>query len=495
MFVGRDAELRLLGGLAEQLRDGMGGAVWVEGDPGIGKSALIGAALDGADRQHFRIYSGAAREQSPIFPLQVLLEVLGDGMMFGPQEESEPDPVRETRAEIANLLYGIRAEILAPLATIALVAEWLVSLVHRLCAISPVILVVDDVQWADQASIGVLARLTRALRQLPLLLVIAARPVPARAEVIALRQALTDGGGLWVDLRPVSASEAAEITRRLIGGLPGPALAQQLTTAAGNPLYLRELVDALIRESRLRLDAGTADLLGDPSDLPDTLPSAIGLRLGFLSAAAMSALRVAAVLGPAFSVTDLSIVSGQRASELTDVMVEAVKAGVLVDSVPGMLAFRHELIHHTLYSGMPVSLRTAIQRQAAEHLARAGAGSEQVAVQLRAAPPEADLWMTEWVTGAAPVLSQRAPQVSAELLVRARDGLASQDPRREHLDAELATAHLMLGENEQVVRVARPMLSVTRDPALAARVAWTLAYALPRLGRLAEAIDVTEEAL
>lgn len=495
MFVGREAELRLIRGLAEQVRDGMGGVVWVEGDPGIGKSELIAAALDGADHEGSRVYSGAASEQSPMFPLQVLLEVLGDGMMFGPREESGPDPVRESRAEIANLLYGTRAETLAPLGTIALVAERLVALVHRLCAVSPVILVVDDAQWADQASLGVLARLTRTLNQLPLLLVIAARPVPARAEVIAVRQALADAGGLTVELGPVSVSETAEITRRLIGGVPGPALAKQLTAAAGNPLYLRELIDALIRESRLRLDTDTADLLGDPSELPDTLPAAIGLRLGFLSEPAMSALRVAAVLGQAFSVTDLGTVSGQRASELTDVMVEAVKAGVLTDSVPGMLAFRHELIHHTLYSGMPVSLRAALHRQAAEHLARAGARAEQVAVQLLAAPPEAGLWMIDWVTGAAPMLSQRAPQVSAELLVRARDGLASSDPRREHLDAELATAYLMLGDNEQVARVARPVLSFTRDPALAGRVAWTLGYALPRLGQLAEAIDVTDEAL
>src|SRR5271169_4409495 len=101
---------------------------------------------------------------------------------------------------------------------------------------------------------------------------------------------------------------------------------------------------------------------------------------------------------------------------------------------------------------MPVSLRAAMHRQAAEHLARAGAGVEQVAVQLLATPLEADPWVIDWVAGAAAALSQRAPQVAAELLVRARDRLASQDPRREHLDAELATAQLMLGDNEQVVR-------------------------------------------
>jgi hypothetical protein len=81
-------------------------------------------------------------------------------------------------------------------------------------------------------------------------------------------------------------------------------------------------------------------------------------------------------------VADLSTVTGQRASELSDVVVEAVKAGVLTDSAPGTLAFRHELIHHALYHGMPVSLRAAMHRQAAESLARAGARAEQVLIDL-----------------------------------------------------------------------------------------------------------------
>ena len=495
MFVGREAERRLLGELVEQLREGTGGAVWVEGDPGIGKSALIAAALGATDGHGCRVYSGAASEQSPIFPLQLLLEALGGGVSFATPDESEPDLIRKGRAEIVSLLYDRPAEILTPRDTVAMVADRLVALVHRLCAISAVIFVVDDVQWADQASLGVLVRLTSALRQLPLLLVAAARPVPPRAEVAALRQAMADAGGLAVELGPLSDLDTAEMARQLIGVPPGPALAGQLTSAGGNPLYLRELVDALVRESRLNLGADTVELRGDPSELPSTLPAAIRLRLGFLSEPAMSALRVAAVLGPAFSVADLATVTGQRASELSDVVIEAVRAGVLTDSGTGVLVFRHEVLHHTLYHGMPLGLRAAIHRQAAEQLAQAGAQAEQVAVQLLAAPPEADAWVIDWVGGAAPMLSGRVPQVAAELLGRARDGLGWQDDRREHLDADLAMAQLMLGDNEQAVRVAQPVLEYTRDPAMAGRIAWTLSYALTRLGRLTEAIEVTTHVL
>jgi DNA-binding CsgD family transcriptional regulator len=498
MFIGREAELGLLRGLVGQVREGTGGAVWVGGDPGIGKSALIAVGLAAARGQGCRVCAATAHEQSPIFPLQVLLEALGAGAdgVLAVAGEPDPDPVRADRAEIAGLLSaGRHAELVTPRDRVVGLAERLVGLVHRLCAVAPVVLVVDDAQWADLASLGVLVTLTRALDQLPLLLVVAARSVPSRPEVASLRQALADAGGLSIELGPVSDSETAEMVRQLIGSAPGPALAGQLTAAAGNPLYLRELIDALVRESRLRLGAELVELLGDSSGLPGSLHAAIGRRLGFLPERVMFALRLAAVLGPVFSVTDLGVLTGQRASELMEVVGEAVTAGVLTDSVPGMLAFRHGLVHQTLYEGMPASLREALHRQAAENLARAGASAERVAGQLLAAPKEADAWVINWVAGAAPVLCQRAPRVAADLLERARDGLGWHDPRCERLDADLAMARLMLGDNEQVVRLARPVLESAGDPALAGWAAWILGYALPRLGRLEQAIEVTGQAL
>jgi DNA-binding CsgD family transcriptional regulator len=497
VLVGREDELHLLQRLVEQVALGRGGAVWVQGEPGIGKSTLIAAGLGDAERDGCRIHSARVYERSPTFPLQVLLEALGvdPNGPISAANASDPETTRASRAEIMSLLHGDRVGLVTPRDTVAAVADRLVALVHRLCAISPMILVFDDAQWADEAALGVLLRLGRSLRQLPLLLVIAVRPVPQRAELSALRDALHEADLLTLDVGPFGDLEAKEMARQLMGEPPGPMLAEQLTAAGGNPLYLRELIDALVRESRLSLRAGEVELIGRPVDLPTTLPAAIDRRLRFLSEPVISALRVAAVLGPTFSVADLGIVTGQRAHDLVDVVGEAVGAGVLTEHDPAALMFRHVLVHQTLYEGMPASLRSALHRQVAESLALAGAPPARVAEHLLAVPPPVDAWMIDWITDAAPTLSHRAPRVAVELLKRAREGLSWQDSRRERMDADLAVAHLMLGDNEQVVQSARPVLEYTRDPSIAGSVGWTLAYALSRLGRLDQAIEATERVL
>ena len=138
--------------------------------------------------------------------------------------------------------------------------ERLLAEVERLCTQSPVVLVTDDLQWADEASLLVWQRLARAVGQLPLLLAGTYRPVPAREQVSRLRGEVLAVGGVVLSLGPLPPEHVPELVAHVAGARPGPRLAAAVRAAGGNPLYVRELVDALVREGRVAVDEGTAEL-------------------------------------------------------------------------------------------------------------------------------------------------------------------------------------------------------------------------------------------
>ena len=469
--------------LIVEVAEGRGGVAWVEGEPGIGKSALIDAVLDGAKRSGCAVYTGSAPELLSPFPLRVLLDTLRVG----------PDSVDPLRAPLTALLRGeAGSELVTPRDVAALLAEQVLVLVDRLCSLSPVVVVLDDVQWADEASLSLWSRLGRVAHQEPLLLLAACRPVPRRAAVTAVRRHLVERGATVLPVGALPASGVTEMVERSVRAVPSTALGELVGQAGGNPLYVREVVDALLRESWIQVVAGVAEL-SRPAAAPWSLPEAIGGRLGFLPERTRSMLGLAAVLGSTFTVEDLGVVSGQPATELMTVVDEAMAGGVLAASTD-RLVFRHGLIRQALYEGMPASLRTALHRQAARALAGAGAPAERVAEQLLAGPETADEWMIDWVAREAAALTYRAPQVATDLLRRVRAAV-DEGPRRERLDADLTVALSQLGENEQIEQLARPVLAFSRDPVVVGRVAWTLAYALMRMGRYGQANEVAEDAL
>ncbi|MEC3980617.1 BTAD domain-containing putative transcriptional regulator, partial [Amycolatopsis sp. H20-H5] len=172
---GRETAAARLRELLAGVRAGRGRAVWVEGEAGIGKSELLTSTLADAGRHGCQLAWVAADELSMRFPLQVML----DGLAI---DAKSPDP---RRARVATELNGERparrgwGESDPMLGAV----DRLLSLVDELCTEAPLVLVVDDLQWADESSLLVWHRLCAATRQLPLLLVAASRPAPARGPL------------------------------------------------------------------------------------------------------------------------------------------------------------------------------------------------------------------------------------------------------------------------------------------------------------------------
>ncbi len=485
-LVGRDEQLTRLDELVAEVAAGRGRAVWVEGEPGIGKSALLEAALAGVEQAGCQLFRAAAHELSQRFPLRVLLECL---------QVSDESQDRE-RADIAALLCGAGAGV-AGSDPVAPASERLLALVDQLCAAAPVVLVVDDLQWADEASLAVWDRLVRSVGQLPLLLIAASRSVARHKQLAAVRRGLRAGGGVQFGLEPLTSEQSAGLVARLLGAAPGPGLRQLAAQAGGNPLYLRELVDALVREDQAAIRNGVAEVATGDVRPPTSLSAAIADRLEFLSAETIETLQMAALLGPEFTVSDLGTITQRGPLELVKAVDEGLSTGVL--SQAGVhLVFRHALIRQALSEAIPAGLRSALHLQAAQALIATGTSMERVAEQLLAGTDAFGMsegWVLDWLAEAGPRLVYRAPRTAVELADRALGGLPTDDPRWENLSQLLITAAWLDGQDGEVERRARQILAHTKDPARAAQVAWTLSYVLGRASQMEAATAVCTDAM
>src|ERR1017187_4566338 len=486
-LVGRDSETAMLVRCMTEAAEGRGSAVLIEGEPGIGKSALVRAALAEAVDVGCQVFWGAGDELGQALPLLPLLEGLR-------VREPSTSPRRNT---IVRLLRGeLTADRGADVS--AALAEQLLALVAEQCATGPTVLVVDDLQWADPASVTLWGRLARSVRQVPLLLVGMMRPVPQRDDLLALRRAVDDAARLR--LTGLTEAAVAELVAALAGGKPDDKLLRLADGAAGNPLYVTELVAALARSSSLTVTgAGAAELTSGSA--PSSLSAAIADRLGFVSGSVREVLRAAALLGVDFAVPDLATVLGRSVADLVPAVDEARAVGVLAESRNG-LGFRHPLIRAALYDEMPTPVRAAWHRDAGRALADAGAPTDRVARQLLWAvggsggtTDPMDEWMLGWLARTAELLVGQAPRVAAELL---RQGVAScpvGSAQHDCLEGRLADALYRVGDAAGAEQVANRALAHAVEPDVLVDLHWTLAQCHIQAGRSAESLATLNRAL
>jgi predicted ATPase len=390
--VGRRQELAAIRDGAEALRRDEGAVIWVEGEPGIGKSSLVAEALAEAGDPEWDIGWGMADQLTEQLPLRLMLDCL----------RVRPDSPDPRRARAARLLRGQRPGLFADGDAAVAGIEVLVTLAEELCAAAPTVIVADDLQWADHASLVVWYQLAASVGQLRLLLIATCRPAPRRPEVRQLGATVVRRGGSVIALGPLAEPDVAALVTTMLGTPPSDALRQLTAQAAGNPLYVRELVDALAREQ------------APACQLPASLAAVLAERLSAVPAETAQLLRTAALLGGTFAVTDLAVLLRRPVSDLAAGLQEAVAAGLLVGS-GAELAFRHPLIRHGLYESMPAALRTALHADAARELATTSADALSVAQQLAAAEGPGERWARTWLIQAAPVLTAQAPQLAADL--------------------------------------------------------------------------------
>ena len=483
---GRATEFAVLGEVLDRVASGQPAVVLIEGEAGIGKTRLADEALEDARARGMQVMSGRAEEMERTRPFGLVATVFGCA-------RPSLDP---RRAAIAGLLSGGGGD-RGPITVTSdpglqfRVVDAFVDLVEELTLSGPLVIGVDDLQWADPSSLLTLGALGRRLAYLPIALIGCFRLLPRPEDLEQLCSSLEAAGGRRLALRPLADSAVADLVAETVAANPAPGLLAEIAGAGGNPLFVTELVGALIQEEAITTVGGRAEV--SKAILPPTLRLTILRRLSFLHEDTLRILRAASILGSGFSLTDLATVTGWLALELSAVLAEAITARVLADD-GDVLRFRHDLIRESIYEDLPVSVRRALHREAGQRLARRGAPSLQVAEHLARGATQGDAEAISWLARAARDEVARSPYVAADLLTRAAELMDPGDPGRDRLLAERASSLMLAGRIADAEAACRALLDRAHDLLVEGPVRICLGHALLAHGQGRDALRELDRA-
>jgi DNA-binding CsgD family transcriptional regulator len=404
--VGREAERARLDALLAAAHAGRGVCVLLEGPAGIGKTCLVAALVATARDRGIDVVEAAARPHA-VTPLAVALGAPR------PPAARAAGPARAGATDYDHAL-----------------AEGLVTAVERAAGGGALVVAVDDLHWADRASVRALAVLGERVPHLPVLLVLSARPAAWPDELVRAATVRVELGALDDD--------AARALVERHGGDPTDV---GLARAAGNPFWL------------IQLARGAA---GDPAAPP---ADAVLGSLAWMADDELAAVQVASVLGAVHDVTHLAAALERTPAGVQEVLAPAVDAGILhVDAAT--VAFAHDLLRDTVYYDIPATLRAALHAEVARTLLAHGAALTDVAHHLAlgddGVPPDLAL-------DAAAAVRPVDPALAVTLLER----VASE---REDVLPDLVAAMAEAGRLHDAEAVARRAAPTVGDAAVRARL-------------------------
>ena len=435
----RESELADIRHALEDVASGSGRMISIEGPPGVGKTAMLRAAASDARQHRMLVLRARGFDRERDLPFGIVRQVF------------EPALRRFSSAEIDELLTGA-ARLAAPLVLPDEAAEepaapagaqlhglyWLLA---NLAERAPVFVAVDDLQWADAASLSFVRSIAQRLEDLPILLAVGVRSTEPEARTDEMRALLTEASTVVLP-QDLSAVAVAHLVRARLGESATAEFCDACRTATGgNPFLVRELLNELRSRSVVPDNEGAARVA---SITPVSVSRRVLDRIARLPedaralGEALSVLGDPSLLAPAAALAGLDVAAASNAADALS------RSGIVDPGYP--LSFHHPIVRATVYEGLEGSRRADLHAQAAILLEAAGAAPERVAVHLLNVPAAGNAPNVETLRSAARRSLARGAAATAAVFLRRALAEPPTPDVRPPLLYELGHAELGAGE-------------------------------------------------
>lgn len=368
-FVGRERELAALHMSLSRALQRRGNVLCVVGDAGLGKSRLLSEFCRAARGSvpGLRVHRGVCEVYGDVVPLRPFLQVAREVLPTSkdaPAEQSIWNIERALtqideglRVHLATLLgvLSVKARERTPDADLAVI-QAVTELMLSLAKAGPLLLVLDDWQWADDASVQVMGRLVRAIGELPLQIVVGARDISDDDPVL--------GNAERLRLAPFDESESFAAIAGIMMRATEPLAAKIHERSGGNPLFLEEICQSLAA-------SGEFDGELNEGEIPRNVRELIQVRLGRLEPRAAGLLHVASVLGNSFPRWLLRRVAPEF--DIEPLLGKLLLEGFLVED-GDQIRFRHGIAREVVYDSVRVRERRRLHAEVAKVLEATFAG-------------------------------------------------------------------------------------------------------------------------
>ncbi len=420
----------------------------------MGKTALLDVAEGMARERGIRVFRGTGDIAGQVIPLGPLLEAL----VSVPDAPVDPAVLRGLSQSPDQRFWLLRE---------------LQEALERAALRAPVLISLDDVQWADAATLAALGTLPRQLATHRILWMLATRTGDLTQAASTAVHRLEAASALKITLNPLDRTAVAGVAEDLLGAVPDPALLKVLEGVRGQPFLLTELLRGLHQERLTEVDGGTARLTG--TRMPLRFVDSVNRQLARLSAGARDALQMACVLGRRFSADELAGLTGTTPAEVHAALREALAAGLVTED-GDRVAFRHDLVRKAVDATLPRTVRQSLRRQAVEVKLRYGAPPSDVAELVMDIAQPGDTQAIAILRRAAAEVGRVSPTVASQLSRRALDLTPRGDPGRGPLTAETLAYLMYAGKAAEAVKLMTAGAGDLTDSAAEAEARLSLAH-------------------